>query len=78
MYANIPNTETRHILERLLAANMTDHKTSNEILRCYVIIMKQNYFFHGEKTITQTDGLAMGAPSSSILSKIFLQHIKYG
>jgi hypothetical protein len=42
------------------------------------IILKQNYFYHGEKTITQTDGLAMGAPSSSILSEVFLQHIKYG
>jgi hypothetical protein len=78
MYANIPTTETRHILDSLLAAYLTDHKTTNEILHCYDIIIKQNYFFHGEKTITQTDGLAMGAPSTNILSEVFLQHIKNG
>jgi hypothetical protein len=76
--ANIPTTETRQVLESLLAANLTDHKTSNKILHCYDIIVKQNYFFHGEKTFTQTHGLALGAPSSSIMSEVFLQQIKYG
>jgi hypothetical protein len=30
-----------------------------------------------DKTIIQADGLAMGAPSSSILSESFLQHIEH-
>jgi hypothetical protein len=33
--------------------------------------------WHNDKTITQTDGLAMGAPSSSIISENFLQHIEH-
>jgi hypothetical protein len=56
---------------------MTDHNISSEILICYEVIMKQNYFAHGDRTITQTDGLAMGAPSSGIISEIFLQHFEH-
>jgi hypothetical protein len=51
--------------------------TSSEILNCFDVITKQNYFTHGDKTITQTDGLAMGAPSSGIISEIFLQHFEH-
>ena len=34
------------------------------------------YFFNKNNVTTQNDGLAMGAPSSGILSEIFLQHIE--
>jgi hypothetical protein len=47
-----------------------------EILNWYDIITQQNYFTFNKTIYTQTDGLAMGAPSSSIISEIFLQHIE--
>jgi len=56
---------------------MTDHKISSEILSCYEVIRKQNYFAYGDRIITQTDGIAMGAPSSGIISEIFLQHFEH-
>jgi len=77
VYSNIPCYETKQILKNMLSSNMTDHMRSSDILNCFEVITKQNYFSHGDKTITQTDGLAMGAPSSGIISEIFLQHFEH-
>ena len=77
MYSNIPVSETKQILENILASGLTDHKVSSEILNCYEVVTKQNYFTHGDKIITKTDGLAMGTPSSGIISGIFLQHFQH-
>jgi len=77
MYSNIPVSENKQILESMLAPGLTDRKVSSEILYCYETIKKQNYFTHGDQIITQTDGLAMGAPSSGIISEIFLQHFEH-
>ena len=76
MYSNIPIAETKQILKNTLSSNLTDHKISSEILNCYEVITKQNYFTHGDRIFTQTDGLPMGAPSSGIISEIFLQHFE--
>jgi hypothetical protein len=45
----------------------------------YEVITKQNYFQHNNRTVTQTDCLAMGAPlpSSSIVSELFLQYFEH-
>ena len=40
----------------------------------YDVITRQNYFTHNNETITQYDGLAMGAPSSGLIAEFFLQH----
>ena len=77
IYSNIPAKETKQILKNMLASNMKDHRIRSEILNCYEVITKQNYFTHGNRIITQTDGLAMGAPSSGIISEIFLQHFEH-
>ena len=50
---------------------------SSEILNCYDVIMGQNNFTHSDKINTQTDGLAMGAPSSGIISEVFLQQAEH-
>jgi hypothetical protein len=54
----------------------TDTKIKSELLDWYETITQQNYFRHNDTTVTQTDGLAIGAPSSSIISEIFLQYIE--
>ena len=68
--------QTKQILDNMLTSNRTNAQTKSELLNWYDVITKQNYFQHNGKTITQTDGLAMGAPSSGIISEIFLQHIE--
>jgi len=52
--------------------NLLDSHTNQELLTWYNTITKQNYFTNKNNIIIQNDGLAMGAPSSGILSEIFL------
>ena len=40
------------------------------------LITAQNYFKFQDKTFLQTDGLAMGAPTSSVLSELYLQYLE--
>jgi hypothetical protein len=75
-YSNIPITETNQILDNMLSSDITDPRIKFELLDLYEIIRKQNYFHNTDKIIIQTDRLAMGVPSSGILTEIFLQHIE--
>jgi hypothetical protein len=78
MYCNIPITETKQILDEMLTSHPTDPRIKSELLNWYEIITKEDYFLNNNNKINmQTDGLAMGAISSSILSEIFLQHIEH-
>jgi len=77
MYSNIPVKETKQILDDIITRNSIDPQAKNETLNWYEIITKQNYFMYNDNIILQEDGLAMGAPSSSIISEIFLQHLEH-
>jgi hypothetical protein len=77
MYSNIPVTETKQILKNMLSSHETNPQVRAEILNCYDVVTTQNYFTHEEKLILQADGLAIGAPSSSIISEIFIQSIEH-
>jgi len=46
------------------------------MLNWYEVITKQNYFKNNENIILQEDGLAMCAPTSSIISELFLQYLE--
>jgi hypothetical protein len=65
------------VLDNLLNSNNTDPPIKSELLHWYEIITRQIYFQHNDKTITPIEGLEMGAPSSSIISELFLQHIEH-
>jgi len=54
--------------------NLLDPHTRHSLITWYDTITKQNYLTNKGNIIIQKDGLAMGAPSSSILSEIFLQY----
>jgi hypothetical protein len=69
--------ETKRILDNLLTANCTETQVKSELLNWYDLITKQNYFQHKNRIIMQTDGLALGAPSSNTLSETFLQHTEH-
>jgi hypothetical protein len=40
-------------------------------------VLEQNYFAHNNIIYQQTEGLAMGAPTSSIFSEAFIQHLEH-
>jgi hypothetical protein len=72
MYPNLPIKETKHILQNNIIQNKSNKPTIKEILNWYTTITQQNYFTHKDRIVIQSDGLAMGAPTSSIFSEIFL------
>ena len=67
----------KKILDDITRKNFVDTDTRKELLSWYDTITQQNYFQHKENISIQKEGLAMGAPSSSILSEIFLQHTEH-
>ena len=77
MYSNVPINDTRKILEEITLNNTINPDIRHELLSWFDTITGQNYFLHKNNTIVQKEGLAMGAPSSSILSEIFLQHAEH-
>jgi hypothetical protein len=40
-------------------------------------ILKQNYFQVNQEYYKQTDGLAMGAPTSSMLAETYIEHMEH-
>ena len=76
LYTNIPVMETRDILSNMLERNSLDSQTKQESIKWNDTITNQNYFTHNGKTLIQNDGLAMGAPSSGLISEIFLQPLE--
>jgi hypothetical protein len=76
LYLNILIKQTKMILANMLQQNNTDPQTQRE-LQWYDTITKQNYFTNNNDTIIQQDRLAMGAPSSGLITEIFLQYIEH-
>jgi hypothetical protein len=76
MYTSIPILHLREIIENSLMNNLVDTQQIQEILKIYDLVTSQNYFSHVDGILHQNDGLAMGAPSSAILSEVFLQYIE--
>jgi hypothetical protein len=76
MYTNISINELLNIMEDMCINNGLEPTPRQEILRITRLIVTQNYFKFQDKTYIQKKGLAMGAPTSSFLSEIFLQHIE--
>jgi hypothetical protein len=77
LHTNIPVKETRDILSNKLEQNNIEPKTKQELMKWFDTITSQNYFTHDGNTLIQNDGLAMGAPSSGMISELFLLHMKH-
>jgi hypothetical protein len=77
MYSNILITETRKILEDITQNNLVDPDIRHVLLSWFKTITKQHYFLNNNNIVIQKEGLAMGTPSSSILSEIFQQHTEH-
>ena len=76
MYSNIPITKLIKIIEIMCKQNDLNIEIKNEIIKMCNILTKQNCFQYKDLQYIQEDGIAMGAPTSSIFSEIYLQYLE--
>ena len=76
MYTNIPTEELIKIIKTACQNNNIEDNLARNIINLSKIIIDQNYFQFLDKTYVQTEGLAMGAPTSSIFSELYLQFLE--
>ena len=76
VYTNIPKNDLTNIIHHLCIYNNIDITIQIELQKICNIILTQNYFRFNNIQYSQTQGLAMGAPSSSILPEIYLQFLE--
>jgi hypothetical protein len=78
MYMNITKTEIINIISNIIH-NIQGIETNvhKEIIHILEIIMEQNYFQFNQEYYKQIDGLAMEAPTSSILAEIYVQNMEH-
>jgi hypothetical protein len=77
MYTNIPLNTLTTIIRNTLSKWGIPQPVINEIDRITKLITEQNYFHHNNLFYKQKEGLAMGAPSSSVLSELYLQFLEH-
>jgi hypothetical protein len=77
MYPNIPTNELIPIIENMSLNNQLDTNITHDVMKIISTILEQNYFTFHNNNYSQISGLAMGAPSSAILSEIYLQHLEH-
>jgi hypothetical protein len=78
MYTNILTEEINKIVTNIL----TTHNTcptiyQQELLKLLDTTLSQNYFQFNQNQYKQISGLAMGTPTSAILSESFLQYLEH-
>jgi hypothetical protein len=77
IYPNIPTKRLAQLITSTCNWNNVNKKVEWEIIKLMRFLLKQNYFQFNCKFYTQTNGLTMGAPTSSILSQIYLQYLEH-
>jgi hypothetical protein len=77
MYSNIPTSRLPTIIKLMCFQIDINKKLAREILKMTRLLLKQNYFRYRYNLYTQKEGLAMGAPTSSLFSKVYLQYIEH-
>ncbi|GFG29563.1 hypothetical protein Cfor_05813 [Coptotermes formosanus] len=77
MYTNIPIEDLIDSIDKELKQNNTDTCTRLEIVRSCEVVLKRNYFQYDNTLYMQADGLAMGCPTSSVFSEIYLQRLEH-
>ena len=76
MYTNIPMKELIKTIDNMCKQNDLDRIIYKEIIQTCKLIITQNYFQHTNTQYLQEKGLAMGAPTTSIFSEIYLQYLE--
>jgi len=75
MYSNIPTTDLMTTLRKLREVNSVVDRTTQD-MRIAQTLLEQNYFRGRDTIYMQNEGLAMGAPTSFILSEVYLLYME--
>jgi hypothetical protein len=65
------------IIKSMILEQGLNLELTNELINITHTILRQNYFQFQSNFCVQKTGLAMGAPTSSVLSEVFLQHTEH-
>jgi hypothetical protein len=76
VYTNIPTKDLINIINNICKNHNIEDTITREIISITNLIITQNHFSSQDKTYVQNNGLAMGVPTSSILSEIYLQFLE--
>jgi Reverse transcriptase (RNA-dependent DNA polymerase). len=76
MYFYIPTNELTNIIHHVCTHNNINVTLKNELLQQCNTILSQNYFQFGTHQYIQKQGSAIGAPTSSIFSEIYMQYLE--
>lgn len=76
MYTNIPTNELLTIIDMTCQNNYVDENMKKNIIKLSKTVIDQNYFQFQDLTYIQSEGLAMGAPTSSVLPEFYLQYLE--
>jgi hypothetical protein len=74
MYSNVPTDELIKTIDIMFEKHGISEELKNELMKSSQIIIKQNHFQFQNTLYIQEEGLAMGAPTSSVFPEIYLQH----
>jgi hypothetical protein len=77
MYTNIPKIGIMNTVNTILENLGTETKVQKEIMQILRTVVEQNYFQFDQEYYKQTDGLAMGALTSSILAETCIQYMEH-
>jgi hypothetical protein len=77
IYTNIPTSELPNILKLLCTQHGLSTTFTHELTKLTCLLLKQNYFSFQDNIFLQIQGLAMGEPTSSIFSELFLLYMKH-
>jgi hypothetical protein len=78
MYTNIPKIGIIKVINDILKNNIEIYRNiQKETIHILKTVIEQNYFLVDQVYYKQTEGLAMGAPTSSILVETYIQHMKH-
>ena len=77
LYTNVPIKDTINIIKDLIEhdqefSNKTKIPTS-EFLDLVTLVLTKTWFLFNGKYLSQTDGVAMGGPASSVVAEIYMQ-----
>jgi hypothetical protein len=77
MYTNIPTNEVRNTINEILNRNNVKEEVKEEILDLLNVILEQNDIQINEKYYLKNEGLAMWAPTSAMLSEVYIHNLQH-
>ena len=76
MYSNVLTDDLLHIIDLICKQQVTDEKVKHELISLSKVILEQNNFQSENDFYSRESGLAMGSPTSSVFSEIYLQYME--